>query len=32
MVIEPYQYRKSTKERGDAWNKVAAVLNSFEEP
>lgn len=30
MLIEPYQFKKSTKERGDSWSKVAVNLNSIE--
>ena len=30
IVHEPYKYKKSTKERGEAWSKIAEVLNELD--
>ena len=30
MVIEPYRHKVGTRERGQAWDKVASALNLVE--
>ena len=30
IVHEPYKYKKSTKERGEAWSKIAEILNELD--
>ena len=30
LVIEPYRYKVGTRERGQAWDKVASALNLVE--
>ena len=32
VVIEAFKYKRDTKERGDAWAKVADLLNRIERP
>ena len=30
LLVEPYQFKEKTKARGNAWNMIAADLNSIE--
>ena len=32
ILIQPYAYRVSTRERGNAWSQISEVLNTIEQP
>ena len=32
ILVQPYGYKQSTRERGNAWTRIAEVLNTIEEP